>query len=408
MHMENSTSNFLEDWRNNFGEMVIIAGTIGSGVTTWVGAYTLVSENALVATLLAVFFQGGLFTVAHLATDKIQPHRHPRKIALLAAWLLLASFSVYASALGMFELVKPSLKSDNLRTDIVAQWRDAEKEIATFKTNALAWLTKAKDDVNLKLAFERNRERFALSKGVPYRPARRLTMTAQLETLTSAESTAQAVKLLSGTTPAKVEDAIKMLDDAFALAKNAYAALPDEGKALCPEPRRTLTPVRPEETQKAFWAEARAGSAPVKTMFLFAFLLDFLPGLLRYASRPKRTLAEKIHSSRVAGKELWVSLVNPLSPLTTAIRLAVVGHPDMDIKLNLASGTHHLTLRDMRGDLEEVGNEITRIVGGRLRLRSAMNSSKMEIVPDFPLLDQLDDDLTLHVDFETEPAEVRS
>lgn len=404
--MTNESTNWLKQWRSNFGEIVIIAGTIGSGVTTWVGAYKLVSESALVATLLAVFFQGGLFTVAHFATDKNQPHRHPRKIALLAAWLLLATFSVYASALGMFELVKPSLKSDNLRADVVAQWRDAEKEIANFKTNALGWLTKATDDVNLKLAFERNRERVALSKGKFYRPTRRLTLAAQLETLTAAENATQSVKLLSGTTPTKVEDAIKVLDDAFASAKAAYASLPDEGKTLCPEPRRTLPPDRPEEMQKAFWAEAKAGSAPVKAMFLFAFLLDFLPGLLRYASRPKRTLAEKIHGSRRTAKEIWHSLTNPLSPLTTAIRVAVVGHPDLDVKLSFANGYHHLTLRDMRGDLEDVGNEVTRIVGSRVRLRSAMNTSQMEIVPDFPLLDQLDADLTLHVDYEDELVEV--
>jgi hypothetical protein len=404
--MENELMKWLKHWRTNFGEIVIIAGTIGSGVTTWVGAYKLVSESALVATLLAVFFQGGLFTVAHLATDKNQPHRHPRKIALMAAWLLLASFSVYASALGMFELVKPSLKSDNLRADVVAQWRDAEKEIDNFKTNALAWLTKAKDDVNLKVAFERNRERVALGKGKSYPPTKRLTLAARLETLTSAENTTQSVKLLSGTTPAKVEDAIKMLDEAFASAKAAYVALPDEGKSVCPEPRRALPADRPDEIQKAFWAEAKAGSAPVKAMFLFAFLLDFLPGLLRYASRPKRTLAAKVHNTRRAGKELWQSLVDPLSPVTTAIRVAVVGHPDLDIKLSFANGNHHLTLRDMRGDLEEVGNEVTRIVGSRVRLRSAMNTSQMEIVPDFPLLDQLDADLTLHVDYEDELVEV--
>src|SRR5215216_1484473 len=406
MSMKNEFANWLKHWRSNFGEIVIIAGTVSSGVTTWVGAYKLVSESVLVATLLTVFFQGGLFTVAHLATDKNQPHRHPRKVALLAAWLLLASFSVYASALGMFELVKPSLKSDNLRADVVTQWRDAEKEIATFKTNALGWLTKAKDQVNLKAHFERNRERVAVSKGRSYGATRRLTLAAQLETLTSAESAAQSVRLLSGTTPTKVEDAIKMLDDSFASAKTAYAVLPDEGKSVCPEPRRKLSADRPEETQKALWAEAKAGSAPVKAMFLVAFLLDFLPGLLRYASRRKRTLAEKIHISRRAGKEIWRSLVNPISPLTTAIRIAVVGHPDLDITLSFANGNHHLTLRDLRGDLVVVGNEVARNVGSRVRLRSAMNTSQMEIVPNFPLLDQLDGDLTLHVAYEDELTEV--
>src|SRR5436189_3051367 len=51
-----------------------------------------------------------------------------RTLALCLTWTLLAFFSVYSSALGMFELQKDSLKLDHTRAAVVEQWQTAENE----------------------------------------------------------------------------------------------------------------------------------------------------------------------------------------------------------------------------------------------------------------------------------------
>jgi hypothetical protein len=392
-------TNELKNWRSHLGEIVIIAGTAASALTTFLGARKLVNDNFFVAALLTVFFQGGLFVVAHLATDRTRPTHRPRSLVLCLTWMLLALFSIYSSAIGAFELVKDSLKREHTRSSVVAQWQAAEKEISDFKTKALSWVTEAKRDVEPKLNSERERKRMADMKDRPYPVNRLQTLVTQLKAINDAEAKVQAIKI-SGTPPEKNEEAVTALDNAFEAAKAAYASLPEEARAQFAEPHRSNTSDGPDDLQKAFWAEVQSGSAPALVILLVAALMDFLPALLRYSSRSKKTLAEKIQDTRRTGRDIWNSLVNPLSPVTTAIRVAVIGHPDLDITLNFANGYQGMTLTDISHDLAVVENEVSRGIGRNVRLRSAMTTSQMEVVPDLPLLDQLDNDLTLHLQFE--------
>jgi hypothetical protein len=393
-------------WREAFREAVIIAGSAGSGLTTFIGAHQLVNASAVVAFLLTLFFQGGMYVAAHLATDSAHAHKRPRTLALCLTWTLLAFFSVYSSALGMFELQKDSLKLDHTRAAVVQQWQAAEKEITDFKTKALAWLTKSKQDVSLKLTFERNRERAARFSRQLYSPIEKQKLQSQFDALNSAESKAQQIKLLSGTTPAKTDDAVKTMDEAFASAAEAFSTFPDDGKTQCPVPHQSPAAAQPEELQKAFWAEVQARSAPALVMILVAFLMDFLPVLLRYASRPKRTLAEKITGARRTARGIWSALWHPLAPVTQALRVVVEGHPDLDITLQFATGREALTLDDVRRNIAVVADAVSEQLGSPVRLTHAMTTSGMELVPDMPLLSQLDDDLTIHLSFEPVTVEV--
>ena len=396
---------WLSNWRHHLAEIVIVAGTAGSALTTFMGARKLVSESLIVAGLLTFFFQGGLFVVAHAATDGTKPNHRPRTLALLLTWLMLAFFSVYSSAIGAFELVKDSLKNDHSRAGVVSQWQDAQGQISEFKTKALTWLTQDKQDVEIRLNAERERKRAADRTNRRFSTSRLQALSVRLDALNDAEAKIREVKL-GGTPPPKTEDAVAALDAAFDSAKSAYTSLPEEGRAQCAEPRRALAGEPPDDLQKAFWAEVRAGSPPALEALLIAALLDSLPALLRYAGRSRRTLAEKIRGARRSLRDVWDSLVSPLTPAAGAIRVAVTGYPDLDITLNFAGGYRHVTLAEMRPDLAVVESEVARNAGRRVRLRSAMNTSRMELVPDFPLLDQLDPDLTLHLDFEDDTTEV--
>lgn len=388
------------NWRSKLNEVVIIAGSAASALTTFVGAHQLVNSNSVVAALFTLFIQGGMYTVAHLASDGQRPHRRPRKLLLSMTFALLAFFSVYSSALGMFELQKDSIALDQTRGAVTEQWRVAADEITDFKTSALAWLTKAKQEVTLQITYEKNRERLARGTRQPYSPVAKQSLLSRLEMLNGAERKVHQVELLSGIAPPKNEDAVAVMDKAFNVCAEAFSVLPDEGKSQAPAPRRVAVVSPPQELQKAFWAEVQARSAPAMMMLLIALLLDILPVLLRYASQPKRSLAEKIIGARRATGAVWSAVWQPLITETTTVHVVVEGHQDLDVSLEFATGSVSLCLEDIRRNVSFVAEAVSRKSGESLHLCRAMTTSGMEIVPDLPLLNQLDEDQTINLTFE--------
>jgi hypothetical protein len=387
-------------------EAVIVAGTAASGITTYIGARQLVNSSVLVAALLTLFFQAGMYVVAHFANEGIHPHGRRRTVALCLTWILLAFFSVYTSALGMFELQKNSLQLDHMRAAVVQQWHAAEKEITDFKIKAVAWLTKSKQDVTLKLLLERNRERAASLAREPYSPVVKQTLVSQLGAFNNAEIKTQRINVLSGNPPAKAEDAVKFMDEAFASAADAFAALPEDGKAQCPLPRRPMTTAPPVEVHTAFWAEVQARSAAAMVMLFVAFMMDFLPLLLRYASRPKMTLAEKVMCARRGVRDIWMAMWHPLAPLTYALRVVVEDDPDLDILLQFASTGEALTINDLRPNIAVIEEAVSEQVGRPMRCTHAMTPSGVALLPDIPLVNQLDDNMTIHLSFDPLSMEV--
>jgi hypothetical protein len=65
--------------------------------------------------------------------------------------MVFAFFSVYASALGMFDIQQDFLRSDRVRVNVFTQWKEAAKAIAEFKTRALAETNQAKQAMTLDL-----------------------------------------------------------------------------------------------------------------------------------------------------------------------------------------------------------------------------------------------------------------
>lgn len=394
------------NWRSSLNEVFIVAGSVASALTTFIGAHQLVNSNSVVAALFTLFIQGGMYTVAHLASDGQRGRGRPRKLVLSLTFTLLAFFSVYSSALGMFELQKDSLALDQTRGAVAEQWRAAADEIITFKTNALAWLTKARQEVALQLTFEKNRERAARAGRQSYSPVAKQKLQSQLELLDVAEQRVQQVELLSGATPSNNNEAVAVMDKAFNSCAQAFSILPDEGKAQSPAPHRVAATSPPQELQKAFWAEVQARSAPAMVMLLIALLLDILPVLLRYASQPKRSLAEKIIGARRTTRDVWSAMWHPLNPATQAVHVVVEGYQDLDANLEFASGSDALRLEDIRHNIGFVAEAVSRQSGEAVRLCRAMTTSGMEIVPDLPLLSQLDEDQTINLTFEPVMIEV--
>src|SRR5204862_8203645 len=151
----------------------------------------------------------------------------------------------------------------------------------------------------------------------------------------------QAVQL-SGLPPTNYDEAVKELDRDYDAAKIAYAALPESMRDNFSEPNRPALPSVPDDLQRAFWAEVKAGSAPALIVLLIAALMDLLPALLRYAGKSKSSIAQKITKTRRTGLDIWSALFSPLFPSTIPIRVLAVGHEDLDITLNIANGHDRL------------------------------------------------------------------
>ena len=104
-----------QDFDPHLREIFLIAGFIGSGFTTCIGAYEIFNHNWLVALAIGGFFQGLMYMIGRYLV-KSSDRRHRRTLMLCAAWGALAAFSVYASALAMFQLQAESLKRDHARS----------------------------------------------------------------------------------------------------------------------------------------------------------------------------------------------------------------------------------------------------------------------------------------------------
>lgn len=104
----------FEDWltprklRAGFREVLIIASTASSGLTSLVGAHQPGNASAVVAFLLILFFLGGTYVAARLASAGAPAHKRPRShpLALYLTRALLALFPALSPALGMFALQK--------------------------------------------------------------------------------------------------------------------------------------------------------------------------------------------------------------------------------------------------------------------------------------------------------------
>jgi len=290
--------NWLADWRLHSLELFIAARSLCSGLTTFLGARNLANESWLVAFLFTTGIQGSMFFVAHRATAA-QPNGQGRRLfSLYASWLLLALFSVYSSALGMFELQQGSIKADHDRASLIQEWRAAVAELSDFRAQALTAVRTRTRDTSLQPAFEKNREIAYHRAHREYSPKEKQTLKSRLDALTGAEGKLGALKPPAATPPSDLQQARAALDPAFAEAGDIYASLPEDIRSETRAPRRAFGAIAPEDLQKLFRLEMQTRSGPALFMVLIAFLLDFLPIALRYAGRPRRSLAEVIRYSR--------------------------------------------------------------------------------------------------------------
>lgn len=383
--------NWLNNWKRNLLEVFVIAGIIASACTTFAGAYQLVNRSYLVAGLFTLFFQGGLYIVGHYVSPNEQERRHRRRFALCLVWLLLAFFSVWASAIGMYALQQESIRSDDFRTRVVKQWGESQKNIAEFKTRALAEITQAKQSVTLEIAAERARIRVARAQQRPFSTENLQRLNSDLNALQNAETTMRRLHTLGITPPDSTEIARNILDEAYASTGEAYAAMPERLRARISQPRPIEQPEISENIQKAFWEGLKTRSVPVVLMLLFACFLDLLPPMVLFATAPRPTLGDRILAVRRWARELQNRWRVPLTEDVEVVQLRIEDAPGLHAYIKVPAHVGG-PLLDIDRDFAEVSKEVGREMGREMLLAGVKTASGKPLVDGAPLLAQLGDE----------------
>lgn len=385
------TNNKLTNWKRNLLEIFVIAGILASAFTTFTGAYQLVNRSVPVALLFTAFFQGGIYVVGHY-TSVGEPERERRRtFSLCLVWAVLAFFSVYASALGMFDIQQESLRSDRSRVNVFRQWTDAAKALADFKTRALGEINQSKQASGLDLNIERTHIRAARVQHRVYPTENLQKLSSDLAALQSAETKLREVKLLSITAPEDSTDAQRLLDEAFASAGEAHAAIPEPLRARIILPRPIETTEISVNIQKAFWGELAARSMPVILIVAFALMLDLLPPLVLFATAHKRTVPEHIVGLRDRVRRIRNAWVVPLSADLESVKITVQEAPALQIRISVPAYRGG-PLVDIDRDFAEVTEEVCRETAREMVLATVKTASGRPLVDGSPLLDQLGDE----------------
>lgn len=384
-------TNWLNNWKRNLLEVFVIAGILASAFTTYKGAFLLVNHSVFVALLFTAFFQGGMYVVGHYSSVSDHERERRRTVSLCTVWIVFAFFSVYASALGMFDIQQDSLRSDRARVNVFTQWKEAAKAIAEFKTRALAAVNQAKQATTLDLNIERAHARAARAQHQTYSTNNLQRLSSELSAIQNGENKLRDLKLLSITPPDDSEDARRRLDEAFAGVGDAYATIPERVRATIIQPR----PIEPTEIsaniQKAFWEELKARSVPVLLVVVFALMLDFLAPLVLFATTPKPTMPERILGGRRRVRELRNAFRVPLAEDVEVIHLKIADAPGLQVHIKVPASDGG-PLLDIDRDFAEINKEVCVETGREMLLDAVKTASGKPLVDGAPLLHQLGDE----------------
>jgi hypothetical protein len=390
-----------KDFDPQLREIFLVTGFIGSGFTTCTGAYEIFNHNWVVALAIGGFFQGLMYVIGRYLV-KPSDRRHRRTFMLCAAWGALAAFSIYASALAMFQLQEGSLKRDHARSSVTDQWNEEARAIADFKMRAMTEINSIKQTKNLEITSERNRIRVVRAGHKPYSTETLQKLITEFGVLTSAESKLQQVRLLSLALPDKTEDAQHALGEALASVNEAYASLPEQVRSRVSLPRLPEVPQFPEHIQKAFWKELLSGSAPAVLMVFFAAILDLLPPFVRFASSPKQTLDERILNLRHWRRRLRDAIHMPLAADIESVKVTVEDASTLDIHISVPT-SHGGPVLDIDRDFAEVTKAVCLEQGREMILESAQTAYGRPLVDGSPLLAQLGDDREVILSYALKP-----
>jgi hypothetical protein len=138
--------------------------------------------------------------------------------------------------------------------------------------------------------------------------------------------------------------------------------------------------------------EIRSGSVRGKVILGIAILLDFLPVLLLAALKPRRSVADWIRAQRIAAHDLGAAILQKQMLYKEHLRISI--EPGNRIgTVSFGAERRVLYPADLTGAFEELERSLAYEIGAVVKIVSIANAAGAEIVPELPLIPQLDGDL---------------
>jgi hypothetical protein len=376
--------------------------SVGSYLTSLLGACLYVSNNIPVAFMLSTGFQIGVFVFSHGAAKVKDAQREKiSKILRLCAFLPCLAFSAYMSTLGTYSVLRPSLEAGNERAALQAKLRAASYEQRRLSTSALAYLNDQIVETGRLLEVQKRRLQVARRLYTRLLAQRELDrLSSKLSELNRAKEKVDGVGQASDAMPDSPEVGRGRIDAAAAKASSILSAMPAEFRDANQLPQPEPEPAPPADIQGSFVQELRRSAPSAYYCLAIALLLDLTSILIIRSVTPTPTLPERIRRARRYMRDLRAARSEPLDLFTQQIRLLVAGLPDLSINLDLGAEDRDLYLDDLKPHLGHVEERVGAELGRLVKISSLSSSTGMELLPDLPLKSQLDADNTIHLQIE--------
>jgi hypothetical protein len=373
-----------------FLSVSVVALAVASGVATYMGALRLVSGRPWVAWCFTFGIQGASLATAHLLSSP-SVHRRSR-VVVFVAWLAATWFSVLTSSLGILELQRDAIEGDNAHSSMQEQWNAAGDELRNFYTSARSWITDEILTNQAALRREHNQELTARARKEPYSHQERNNLLAGGATLTQLQKQLDAPLLIGSAAPQSLNEARETLDQAFNQAASMYATLPPGFRGAHDLPLPPRVQVQSEDSQAVLIRELQAGSVRGWVIVGIALVLDLLPVLLRAAVKRRRPAPQWIRDAKLGTREL-VSAAWESRPVHVEHLRVLIEPYNIFGTVSLGSETRMIYPGDLTAAFEQFEKSISQELGKPVSIVSVMSSGGAEVVPELPLLSQLEGDL---------------
>lgn len=379
------------DHVQTFLSFSVIALAVASGVATYEGALRLVSGRQWVALCFTCGIQGGSLATAHLLSLNNSTNLRS-KAMVFVAWLAATWFSVFTSSLGIMELQRAAIQGDHSHAAMQADWNASGDALRQFYTGAGSWVADNVVANQIALRRERTQELAARAQNQKYSTQDRDDLRWTASTLAKTQKQLSNVMPIGSVPPISVVDARGAMDRAFDQAASIYANMPGAFRATHSVPTQPKLQIQSEDPQDELVREIQSGSIQGRIILGIAVVLDLLPVLLYAALKRRRSAAQWIRDRKRNASEL-VAAVRESKPRHVEHLRILIEPYNIFGTVSLGSESRMVYPEDLSATFEQFEKSISQELGLSVSIVSIMTSSGAEIVPELPLLGQLEGDL---------------
>lgn len=387
------------DYLKALARIAAIFLSIGSYLTSFLGACLYVSNNIPVAFLLSTGFQIGVFVFSHGAGE-VRDARHLTisRVVRLCAFVPCLAFSAYMSTLGTYDVLRPSLEAGDERAALQSRFNAAAYAQNQLSTAALGYVNEHIAELEPLIQAQKRKllsARMPYTRGMAQRALDKFA--ARLNELNRAKEVITNIPPMSDIPPETPEEARRQIELSTANSSSILAVMPAEFRDTHAVAQPEFKTAGATDIQGSFIYQLRSGAPAAYYCLAIALLLDVTSILIIRSITPIPTLPERIRRMRRYVKELHAARSEPLDFFRQELRVVVAGFPDLNLILDLGTESPDLYLDDLKSHFRYLEDRLSAEANQRVEIRSVISSTGMELLPELPLKSQLDADNTIHL-----------